>query len=243
MSKKEELKFIEKTHKYFLGKTELVSVTTFISKFFKKFDAKAIARKLAKFPINKQNKKGVRYWLKTWKNDAQHGTDTHWLIEQAMVGNTGVNTSIFEERTLKKAQLGIDWIHNKMRSYGEPQIAAEGRLFDKELGIAGTIDLLISHNKEDSSTDRVISLIDWKTNKKITKSGYGGEKAKAPIETFNDCNYIKYALQLSLYAYIIERQGQEIQDLIIVHLTEKGAVEYKIPYLKEEIKKMLEVKE
>ena len=77
-----KIRFYPKSHKYKIKRKTLTSVTTFIGKFFEKFDAKKIARKLAKFPVNKKKKQGVRYFLKTWKEAAEHGTRVHEYIEK-----------------------------------------------------------------------------------------------------------------------------------------------------------------
>ena len=45
------MKFNEKTHTYTVEGKEYKSVTTFIGEFFNKFDEKAVARQLSKYPV------------------------------------------------------------------------------------------------------------------------------------------------------------------------------------------------
>ena len=55
-----------------------------------------------------------------------------------------------------------------------------------------------------------------------------------------DCNYNHYALQLSLYRYILETYyGVNINRQIIAHLKEDGVQTYSTPYMKNEVKSML----
>lgn len=228
MSKK--LKFYAKSHKYKLGKEELTSVTTFISKFFSKFDAKEVARKLASFYVNKQKKRGVRYWLNEWKEAALHGTAVHQQIESFINGENLENGN--DDRTTRKIQQGIEWYKRVSTTWNEPNVHPEFVIYNEQHRLAGTIDLLV----EEGNT---ISLYDWKTNKTIKKKGYDGEMGKEPVSHLDDCNFNKYALQLSLYAYMLELEGKEVKDLKIIHLTEDKAKEIEVPYLKQEVMDML----
>jgi len=112
-------------------------------------------------------------------------------------------------------------------------IVPELIVHDEELGLAGTIDLVVE-------TPDGLVLIDWKTNKKITTKGYNNKKALEPIEDLDDCHLVKYSLQLSLYAYMLERQGWKIDMLLLVHLIDGLAVSIEVPYVKERVEELLE---
>jgi len=226
-----KLKFNEKEHKYTIGKKELESVTTFIGKFFSPFDAKGIARKLAKFPVNKSAKHGVRYFLKIWKQAAEHGTETHQLIEYNILGKQIKDIGKYETRSLLKAHHACEWLRSQdFFRLGES--FPESRVFDEELGLAGTIDLCV----EDCDG---LTLVDWKSNKDIKKKSYKSKKCFEPIEELDDCSYNKYTLQLSMYAYIMERKGINIKKLILLHAKEDGVQEYEVPYRKDLVEKMI----
>ena len=233
---KDKLKFYKKSHKYKVGSVELTSVTRFIHGFFKPFDAKEIARKLAKFKANRDAKRGVRYWLAQWKQDSEHGTRVHNALEDYIVTKTTDGLELPEERDINKFTNGFSFLENLTDfKLLEPEV----KMFDEELGLAGTIDLLITN------TDDTVSLVDWKTNKAIkNKSFSGNEKGKVPLQDLNDCNLVHYSLQLSTYAYMLERSGKVIKTLTLVHLQEDKYKEYNIDY--EEYKpfviKMLEAK-
>ena len=65
---------------------------------------------------------------------------------------------------------------------------------------------------------------------------------KYPLNNIMDCNYYHYTLQLSLYAWMINRINPEfnIRGLIIIHYDHVGnTTTYKLDYLKTEVERML----
>ena len=223
------LKFDIKRHEYSYRGKKLQGVTSFIKKYFNEFDEKAVARKLAKFPNNKSKKHGVRYFLREWKKARDDGTQVHKEIDLFI--KAGVEPKHF------KAKAACTYISNLYRTLGEPVQDSELQLCDIKLGLAGTIDCVISTNvKKEDSIQRELMLIDWKTNKEIKMKSYNNEMAKEPITHLPDCNYSSYCLQLSLYAYMLERMGYKIGELKLVHLTDiGGTMVYNIPYMRKEV--------
>lgn len=230
---KEKLKFNKKKHLYTIEDVELTSVTQFIDKFFEPFDAKKVARMLAKFPINKKNKKGVRFWLNEWKKDAEHGTRCHAMIEQYILTKKDPKVEDFKDFENRDI---VKYLHAKteLDKFSSVSMKPEYKLYNKKLRLAGTIDLLIEKD------NKVIDIVDFKTNKKITLKAYKGEKAKQPVEHLDDCKFIRYSLQLSTYAYMKELEGYTVGTLSIWHLTEDGLKIMEVPYLREEVIRMLE---
>lgn len=135
------------------------------------------------------------------------------------------------------------------------KIFAEKRVHLEEFRIAGMIDVpIIKGNR--------FCILDWKTNKdeirkeagyykkqkignKWVKSNiwvYTEETMLYPINHLENSKFNLYALQLSLYAYIMEQWGYELVDrgLEIIHFRpEMSPKLIKIPYLKNEIEMIL----
>ena len=95
-------------------------------------------------------------------------------------------------------------------------------------------------------TDKMI--VTHNTNKKIeTKSFFNNKtktsvKMKFPLNNLDDVNYWHYALQLSTYAWMIQKLNPEfeIEDLVLVHFDHSDNMTvYHLPYLKTEVIKML----
>ena len=93
-----------------------------------------------------------------------------------------------------------------------------------------------------------ITIADWKTNKEIkTKSYYNNKtkssvKMKFPLNNLDDVNYWHYTLQLSTYAWMVQKLNPEfeIEDLVLVHFDHNDKMTvYHLPYLKDEVIKML----
>ena len=85
-------------------------------------------------------------------------------------------------------------------------------------------------------------LIDWKTSKRIDKSSFNGKKGiKKESCTIDDCNYNHYALQLSLYRYILEKYyGIQVARQLVAQLKDDRVETYSMPYMKNEIITMLD---
>jgi len=195
---------------------KFVSVTTFLSQFFDKFDAEKVATRLVS-TSPKYMHMTVEELLGQWKKAGEHGTKVHNEIEQFLLDKTPVSEI--------KAVNGIKWLESY--TYGKKcTVLTEAIVFSKELKLAGTIDLLIENE------DKSYSIVDWKTNAKLTMSSFKNKKGIHPItSTLDDCKFTLYSLQLSLYRYILENYyGLKIKELIIAHLKDNEVKAYLTPY-------------
>lgn len=86
------------------------------------------------------------------------------------------------------------------------------------------------------------------TNKKIDQESYFDRNTKKrqmmkfPLDNIQDCNFYHYSLQLSLYAYLLQKINPKfkIKKLVIVHFDHDGnETEYQCEYLKEDVARML----
>ena len=204
------------------------SVTTFVDQFFEKFDAEKIAKKL----VNTHPKylgRTVSSLLGDWEKARQHGTIVHQEIEDWIKKDI--------EPIQAQSISGVRWIRD-YKKLNNIELFSEVIVYSTELSIAGTVDLL-ALNKITNKYE----IVDWKTSKKITKESYNGKVGIKPeSKKIMDCNYYHYALQLSLYRYILEEYYDlEIQNQIIIQLQSDGANKYELPYMKNNILEMLGV--
>lgn len=114
-----------------------------------------------------------------------------------------------------------------------------------------------------------VNIIDYKTNKEIKKESYTSwdgvkQKMHGPLANLDDCNYWHYAVQLSLYMYIILKHNPTLKPgkLTLHHITFEnegldkygypitkldpqgnpivtGVTPYEVPYLKSEVINMI----
>lgn len=112
---------------------------------------------------------------------------------------------------------------------------------DGDLRVSGQIDLMIKDGNE-------ITIVDYKTNKKIEKESYFNRQTrkrtmmKFPLHEIMDTNYWHYCLQLSTYAYLLQKINPDfiIKKLVIVHIDHSNKItEYECDYLKADVERML----
>lgn len=112
---------------------------------------------------------------------------------------------------------------------------------DNDFLLCGQTDLLIIDDNE-------ITIIDYKTNKKLDfKSFYDKYKKssinmKYPLNKIQDCNGNHYTLQLSTYAWILQQYNSNynIKNLTIDWIDHNGKETFfNVPYLKTEVEKMI----
>ncbi len=112
---------------------------------------------------------------------------------------------------------------------------------DGELRIAGQADLIIIDGFD-------VHVLDYKSNKEIKMKSYFDRKTKRsqrmayPLNNLDDTNFWHYTLQLSTYAWMIEKIDPRfnIKSLTIIHYDhDDNVVTYDCEYKKKEVEKML----
>jgi hypothetical protein len=261
--------FIAENHEYKTIEEEnpvkdWISATTFVGHFKEPFDAKLQAEKSSK------NKKSKWFGMtpeeiqQAWTNEAKRATDLGtWyhnqresdLCELSTLVKDGLELPIFtpiEDKGVKVApsQKLVDGIY------------PEHMVFLKSAGLCGQSDLV-------EIVNGYVNITDYKTNKEIKLESYKNwegvsKKMKAPLSHLDDCNYYHYALQLSLYMYIIIKHNPKLKPgkLLLHHIqfdevgrdkfdnpitaldndgnpVLKNIEPYTVPYLKDEIISMI----
>lgn len=190
--------------------------------------------------LNKVQQDILDEWAKINKDSCERGTKIHAQLENSFY-NAGSNI------TLKKFGIGGKFECKKNYNeldleygiYPEYLIYYDNPKLD--LHIAGQIDLLVKNGND-------IHIIDHKSNKKIDLKGFYNsstrttEKLKYPLTNLDNCNFNVYQLQLSTYAWIIQKINPEfvIKSLTLNHYDHDGNnTLYPCSYLKDDVEKML----
>ena len=218
------------SHRYQLTtdpELEFISATTFVSQFFEKFEAEKIAKKLVT-SSPKYMGMTVTDVLALWKESATHGTLVHEELENHILSQSPL--------TEPKAIQGMQWL-NKFKMKANFDIYTEVMIYSQELRISGTIDLLLL-NKNNGQ----YIIMDWKTSKKIDVKSYRNKRGILPASLdIEDTKFNHYALQLSLYRYLLETYyGLEISQHLIIHLKDNECLGLHAPYMKNSIIKMIQ---
>lgn len=187
------------------------SVTSVISHFKPKFDAEAQAIKSAK------NRKSKWYGMtpsdikQAWVNEAKRATDLgSWYHDQResdlcmleTINVAGNILPIFKPDVRE----GVKYAPSQKLSEG---IYPEHMVYLKSAGICGQSDLVQVY-------DGKVYITDYKTNKEIKTEGFKNwegivSKMSGPVAHLDDCNLNHYALQLSLYMYIILKHNPKLK--------------------------------
>ena len=142
-----------------------------------------------------------------------------------------------------------EWLRKHVSWY--KKIYPECVLYSKKYGIAGTSDLVCSRTGVGGG---IVDIKDYKTNdisfNSIGEDFYTKQRKhynrymKDPLGHLEECDYNKYALQLSIYAYMLEEEfGYKIGNLEVVNMKWKSIVKpstFPITYMKEEVKLILD---
>jgi ATP-dependent exoDNAse (exonuclease V) beta subunit len=227
-------KFNSKKHTYTVGrgksKKQLTSVTQFVKQFFAPFDEKTSSEAKHYSLLRKGlPSKSPAFWRKEWKKTRELGTEIHDQIKKLILNEIDLTHDV-----QPLAVHALNAFHKYTAKNNPLMGLPEQIIFSEELGLAGTIDLLLLYDED------TVVLFDWKTNKEIKTEGYKGATGKGPCADLRDCNYVHYTLQLSTYAYILENDyGFKPKDLFLVHLTDNGPEVMKINYLKDKVREMI----
>lgn len=161
-------------------------------------------------------------WQKQADESKERGTYIHALIENSFDCQFPT-----DDQELTLVSNAIEYI----KGLGYEQVFAEQIITDHTLPIAGTADLILQ-------TGNHVSILDWKTDKSIERYSFGytrgrpAEMLKPPFDSWHNCNFSIYSVQLSIYAWMLERQGFVVDSCTIAHV-DKETLElsyYAVPF-------------
>jgi hypothetical protein len=230
-------------HKYIHTITGEVfkSVTTVISSIEHKFDVDGVAQSIAnqKDDDPKKNKdyigmskdRIVAYWQEI--NDAanEYGTHVHEVVEQYLLNDKWFFPD--NEFDLKVCR-GYDALNVDEGITMWP----ERVLFAEEYKLAGTTDLIVDIDNQ------YFSVGDWKTNRKFNFYSEYKQTLKKPFEYLQDCQFVVYTLQLSVYALMYEMEtGKKCRDIWVGYWNKESCTFSKINlmYMRHEAEKLLKL--
>lgn len=207
----------------------------------KKFDKVLLdLHSIAENDFNREQQNILDEWDNENRKSCERGTKIHADLENSFYSKKDdISLSKFEiggKFECRKDYSELDIENGVYPEYLISRVSDDGKL-----RIAGQIDLLVKKGNK-------IIIADWKTNKKIeTKSFFNSKtktsvKMKFPLNNLDDVNYWHYTLQLSTYAWMIQKLNPEfeIEDLVLVHFDHSDNMTvYHLPYLKTEVIKML----
>lgn len=190
--------------------------------------------------FNKVQQEILDSWEEENRKSCERGTKIHEEIEHSFYNNPH-NISLQKFGLGGKFECKKDYSELDLEYGVYPEYLIYRESDDGILRIAGQVDLIVKSGNE-------ITIIDHKTNKKIDqKSGFDSIskstfKMKYPLNNLMDCNFYHYTLQLSTYAWMLQKINPNfvIKDLILNHYDHNGNnTLYHCEYLKKDVERML----
>jgi hypothetical protein len=246
---KEMIKLSEDERNYVIDNDEnrkLDRVTTVIDNLKDKFDRQAAIEKSLKSKNERHDFFKTKEDVETlWADTREEGTVIHGIFEdyiaQRNAGKSREEARKYVLDNLRDAPVGTDAEGIRFYSGAKKELVEgyvdnlldftdtlfakgyklypEVKIFDEELGVAGTIDLLI----EKPNGEYMIYDFKTKQKGKFDKFYSVYDKQKRYLhEAFDKTQVNKatdYALQLSTYALMLERKGFKVTKLAIIPIT------------------------
>ena len=190
--------------------------------------------------FNKVQQDILDSWEAKKQASCERGTKIHSMIENKFYEG-GKNVSLKKFGIGGKFECRKDYLELDLPYGVYPEYLIYYENEDKTVRLAGQIDLLIKNGNN-------IVLIDHKTNEKIDKKSFynnitkTSDKMLYPLNHLDECNFNHYTMQLSTYAYMLQKLNPEfvIEKLYINHYdhNNKNTI-MECPYLKAEVENML----
>lgn len=212
------VKFFEKNHKYTINDSSArASVSGILKKYEKEFETERVAKSVAE-----RDGKDVNVVLNEWayKRDysCHKGSEFHKFVENflerrkisldkdAFIVFLKKNKDKFEQDDVDSYYTEMAHLVNNFLNFYDwwkqdhVLIKSEFVIGDTKTKLCGTLDNL-SYNKK----TKKLSIFDYKTNKEIKIENPRGETLLSPLTHLQNCELVKYSLQIWLYKLIIER--------------------------------------
>jgi hypothetical protein len=253
--------FKPSTHQYIIQGKPYKSFSSIIKLVEPEKDWDDIAAKYAKKHSTKKDPLTVEDVKKQWAEKGriarERGTLFHALKEEEDINSK--DKPVYFSETIND----IKPIRNLETL--EDGIYPELTLYNNEYQACGTADKVII---ETINGVRYIDILDYKTSETIDEESYYDARNQKfamlanPLQSVMDCNFMKYSLQLSMYAFFLEKYNFTPRNLILIHLIineldlnkeskykieyegksfhVEHEIEYPVKYMKKEVKALLQ---
>lgn len=168
-------------------------------------------------------------WALNGMRASHMGTEAHYLAECFF---NGVPFRWWEE----DMRVLYDFCRSTLLPRGIVAYNTEKEIVCPDADLAGSIDLILY----DPRTN-VHHILDFKRSEKLRGQMRGYGKMSPPFAHLDDCKGAAYALQCSLYQYVLEKEyGMTIGERILLSLHPENPFCTSVPYLKAEVEYLME---
>ena len=162
-------------------------------------------------------------WSKKGKIACNMGTEAHYQAELYFNG--------LPPRECPELNVVKDFAIRYMIPNGLVSWNTEKEVVCEDADVAGSVDLILYDTKKD-----LYHIVDHKRSDKLKKDLRGYRKMKPPFNHLDDCKGAAYALQLSIYQWIMEKEyGMKFGERVLLSLHPDNPFCTSVPYLREEV--------
>jgi len=165
-----------------------------------------------------------RMWKENGAFAANKGTYAHYQMER-FLNRERVNMD------QKNVMRGVQFLGDMFSSTNGKAYRTEWEIFAEDEHLAGSIDLVMK-------TDTGYVLVDWKCSDKLEEHmrSFAGKRMKEPLSMLEDCDGKQYALQLSIYRWILQKYYDvNVVDQYVCSIHEEKPYHTNLPYLKHHV--------
>jgi hypothetical protein len=238
LNKFNDIKFFDEGHKYVLKDgNHASSVTTLFKEFEPPFNKKFWAEKKAK-QQGVSPQEIINLWEANGKFSREKGTLFHAYAENYIANRVFERPIGLDDKmnfALDRLEVLFHAFYEKTKNSLIP-IASELVIGDEESRTCGMLDQLYFNKKHNE-----FQIFDWKTNKQIRTEPFNNQKLLTELNHLDNCELVKYSLQLSCYKYIIEKMTNiKIGSCFVLWFHEKNETfkHYKVHDLSEDVDKL-----
>ena len=214
------------------GKVRLLPVSSLIAYFFDEFNALQMAFQQCErymIPIEESLDK----WERTGRLASEVGTFVHAQTENYFRDGTFETLCSLrfgsETETISVVRERDHFLHF-IKDYDIHPYRQEWPVYDTELNIAGTIDMICKN------ADGTFTIYDWKRSSKVVNAqgqpfteGFGSKMSKNGI-SLPDTSFYHYCIQQNLYRYMLETHyGLRVRAMNLVVLCPDYPTYYVVP--------------
>lgn len=209
------IKFTELNHKYEStdnANINWTSVTTAVHHFTQPFDSDSIALKTSQSKKSKWYGMPVKEIQAQWKSTNTYsltlGTWYHKMMEDAALSHETISVDGVELKIVKPIMVGDEKFAPIQKLQNNTKYP-EHFTYLKSIGMCGQSD-------EVDVINGLLNIADYKTNKEIKFQSYkrwdtGYQMMKPPFHHLQDCNWVHYCMQLSIYMYMILKHNPQLK--------------------------------
>lgn len=228
------------------GEQRLLPVSSLIAWFFEPFDAEAAAqRQWERYGV--PAKDSLKKWERIGRMASEVGTFVHEQTENYFRDGTFGTDYDFEfDGEVEHVSVEGERSHflHFVEDYRIRPYRQEWPVYDMELNIAGTIDMVCQE------TDGTFTIYDWKRSRKVVNAqgqpivdAFGGKTGINGMP-LPDTSFYHYCLQQNLYRYMLEKHyGVKVRGMNLVVLCPDYPTYFvaQVPKMDEVIEKVVDV--